>query len=528
MKCIGEILADLNIEILRTIEGKTRYRAAPEWKGGRNRRSSRKPSRTAASSDTIPPCKNPGATPPGIEPGSPRWEQCTDVMILISGEMKSIQLCIVQVVTDQRSTAANQVMGYEHFNNSKRVWSTRTRDYLTECHRVKRSDRRCSDRRSLDGGSTFGNIKVTTVLHYQGRSKVVRPIYTVEHCSANISLPPRAIQHFHVTSSHHLTKCVPEHVQEATTLILARVAGIWVSGVLATRPGSPIVSFCTRVQNSGLCRDTDPRGYLGACLLHSTVEVSPTVHQSNKARFQIRPVIELARITKIFTPDKSCSRQLLASSGRRKYSLKGSEWFCMFIAVGTWNSVVMVNEKKKRALSTCGQFQAAMVAIVQGMPVRTAAARWNIPRRTLRNHQSSGSTTRKLGRSSYMTPAQETDLCNRIIRLAEVGMPMTGKVIRRSRYTFCEQRNIANPFDKSSGLAGRKWLKRFLKRHPEISQRKAQSMNPGRSANFNKFIVGDYFDKLKAVDLPSPNNKMCMLEKEHGEDVSIVSCGTAL
>ncbi|KAJ8866366.1 hypothetical protein PR048_032209 [Dryococelus australis] len=31
-------------------------------------------SRPAVSSSTIPICKNPGATPPGIEPGSPRWE----------------------------------------------------------------------------------------------------------------------------------------------------------------------------------------------------------------------------------------------------------------------------------------------------------------------------------------------------------------------------------------------------------------------------------------------------------------------
>ncbi|KAJ8875888.1 hypothetical protein PR048_023795 [Dryococelus australis] len=138
-------------------------------------------------------------------------------------------------------------------------------------------------------------------------------------------------------------------------------------------------------------------------------------------------------------------------------------------------------------------------------------------------------------------------------------MPMIGKVIQRSVYTFCKQYDIANPFDKSSRLAGSKWLKLFLKRHPNISQRKAQSMNPGRAAKLSKFIVGDYFNKLKVVmtrlcifDKPqliyNIDEKGCKLAlykqqnvyarkgdkrvhhaaSEHGENVSIVSCGNAL
>jgi hypothetical protein len=47
---------------------------------------------------------------------------------------------------------------------------------------------------------------------------------------------------------------------------------------------------------------------------------------------------------------------------------------------------------------------------------------------------------------------------------------------------FLFQNNVERPFNKSHGLAGRKWLNLFLKRHLEVSQRKAQSMNPGRAA----------------------------------------------
>ncbi|KAJ8870075.1 hypothetical protein PR048_029086 [Dryococelus australis] len=49
-------------------------RAAPECKGRGEREAPEKTHRPAASPGTIPACKNPGATPPRIEPGSLRWE----------------------------------------------------------------------------------------------------------------------------------------------------------------------------------------------------------------------------------------------------------------------------------------------------------------------------------------------------------------------------------------------------------------------------------------------------------------------
>lgn len=193
-----------------------------------------------------------------------------------------------------------------------------------------------------------------------------------------------------------------------------------------------------------------------------------------------------------------------------------------------------------------------MEAIAKGMVVRTAAARFQIPW-TLRNHQANGKTTKILGRPSYLNSAQEKDLCNKIFRQAVIGIPITGKVLQRSVYTFCAENNIENPFNNSTGLAERKWLKLFLQRHPEVSRRKTQSMNLGRAAKLNKFIVSDYFENLKEImtrldifDKPqliyNIDEKSCRLalhkqqtvyarkgEKrvhlvasEHGENVSIV------
>ncbi|KAJ8869231.1 hypothetical protein PR048_030803 [Dryococelus australis] len=62
----GGIWAALNTEVLRADGGEAR--------GWGRREIPEKTRRPVALSGTIPTCGNPGATPPGIEPGSPRWE----------------------------------------------------------------------------------------------------------------------------------------------------------------------------------------------------------------------------------------------------------------------------------------------------------------------------------------------------------------------------------------------------------------------------------------------------------------------
>lgn len=213
---------------------------------------------------------------------------------------------------------------------------------------------------------------------------------------------------------------------------------------------------------------------------------------------------------------------------------------------------------KSRGLWTETQMARAMQAVKDGMSERTAAKEFNIPRRTLRNHLRSGSSQNKLGRRSCLTVQQESELCQRIFRLADVGMPLTSKVIRRSVYEFCQKNHIPNPFS-NKGIAGRKWLELFLKRHPEVARRKSQFMNPARAAKLNRFIVNDYFEKLKEIMtkldvLQSPqrifniDEKGCRLNlhksqqvfarkgvkrvhiisQEHAENVSIVGCGNAV
>lgn len=214
---------------------------------------------------------------------------------------------------------------------------------------------------------------------------------------------------------------------------------------------------------------------------------------------------------------------------------------------------------KKRALWSEAALQQALEAISNGMAVLTASRVYNIPRRTLRNHVATGSKKKKLGRGSILSVTQERELCQRIFRLAEVGMPLTSKVLRRSVFTFVEQNGLKHPFSPETRLAGRKWMNLFYIRNPVVVQRKAQPLNPARAQKLNKVIVGDYFGKLKKilVDLNLSNQpqriynmdeKGCRLTlhhqqqvlakkgakrvhligQEHAENVTVAACGNAL
>lgn len=200
----------------------------------------------------------------------------------------------------------------------------------------------------------------------------------------------------------------------------------------------------------------------------------------------------------------------------------------------------------------------ALRAIQRGLSQREASGRYGIPRRTLRNHIKSEKISRKLGRGSILTAPQENDLVKRILRLADIGYPVTPKIMRHQVYKYVKNNEIKNNFSSETKLAGRGWFRLFLKRHPELSKRKAQNMNPARAQKLNKFIVNDYFKKLgdtldelgfkdkperiynldeKGCRLTIHHQQVVMARKgvkrlhlvapEHAENVTVVGCVSA-
>lgn len=214
---------------------------------------------------------------------------------------------------------------------------------------------------------------------------------------------------------------------------------------------------------------------------------------------------------------------------------------------------------RKRAQWSELNLAAALEAVRTGSSISEASRRYEIPRTTLGLHYRNGNPVKHLGRKSILSVDQENDLVARIHKLAEIGMPITSKMVRKSVFSYATAMNIPTPFSNESQLAGRKWLKLFFARHPDVARRKAQQMNPARAQKMNKVIVNDYFTKLKSIFtklelFDKPGNVYNMDEKgcrltihkqqtvlakkgakrvhltapEHGENVSIVGCGNAL
>ncbi|GFR77899.1 tigger transposable element-derived protein 1-like [Elysia marginata] len=127
----------------------------------------------------------------------------------------------------------------------------------------------------------------------------------------------------------------------------------------------------------------------------------------------------------------------------------------------------------------------------EGISVREAAKHFGISRRTLRNHVSIGSVVKRLGRKSLMPAEEEQMLVNPILRFANVGLPLTAKMIQSYVFEYFKKNYLEHPF--TSNLAGEKWFRLFLNRHPELRYRKAQAMNPARAQKLNRFIVNDHY-----------------------------------
>ncbi|KAJ0180927.1 hypothetical protein K1T71_003012 [Dendrolimus kikuchii] len=217
--------------------------------------------------------------------------------------------------------------------------------------------------------------------------------------------------------------------------------------------------------------------------------------------------------------------------------------------------------KRKRGESWTEEAMiAALNAVQRGrLGQRAAATRYNIPRRTLRDHIKVGSVTKRFGRKPIFTDIQESDLATRIKRFAKIGVPLTPKFIRKQAFLFCERYDIKHNFNETKRIAGADWLRQFLKRNPSISKRKPQIMNPARAQKLNKPIVEEHFQTIKQLynelDIPqhperlyNMDEKGCritlhkqqtvlaekgskrvhLIAPEHAENVTIAMCVNAI
>ena len=148
----------------------------------------------------------------------------------------------------------------------------------------------------------------------------------------------------------------------------------------------------------------------------------------------------------------------------------------------------------------------ALKAVERGSSVRKAAERFGIPRATLHDRMkipsdsaTSPSSPPKLGRYTVLSAEAEKDLAGRILHLADVFYGVDEQKIRSVAYEFATRQRLKHHFDSKKRMAGKDWLAGFLKRHPEISVRKAESTSIQRLEAQNKQNVNKMYSNLSKV-----------------------------
>lgn len=112
--------------------------------------------------------------------------------------------------------------------------------------------------------------------------------------------------------------------------------------------------------------------------------------------------------------------------------------------------------------------------------IRETARKYNIPHSTLIN-KLKGKTPelRKMGPPTILTPSEELLLCNWINANAKKGFPLDKRMLLETVQEIISADGRPNPFHENK--PGDTWFKAFLKRHPQISERHAESINLGRA-----------------------------------------------
>ncbi|KAJ8945710.1 hypothetical protein NQ314_009072 [Rhamnusium bicolor] len=129
-----------------------------------------------------------------------------------------------------------------------------------------------------------------------------------------------------------------------------------------------------------------------------------------------------------------------------------------------------------------------------GMSRKTAAKTFEIPRSTLiRKLSGAVPLKRKMGPRTELSPAEETLLVDWILAMARKGFP----VHRTNLLTTVKK--ILEATDREvryvTGMSGRSWFEGFLKRHPNIKQKHAESLSKARVAVTQDRIEG-WFDEI--------------------------------
>lgn len=147
----------------------------------------------------------------------------------------------------------------------------------------------------------------------------------------------------------------------------------------------------------------------------------------------------------------------------------------------------------------------AIEEVNRGMPVKTAARIFKLPRMSLKRRVTDKNKVAKLdkktlgSRHPVFSPEQEQELVKHILDFESRMYGLTTRDLRQLAYQLAEKNRIPHPFSHVEKAAGKDWLSGFRRRHREISLRCPEATSAARARAFNKPVVTKFFKLLKEV-----------------------------
>lgn len=129
------------------------------------------------------------------------------------------------------------------------------------------------------------------------------------------------------------------------------------------------------------------------------------------------------------------------------------------------------------------------------MSIRQAERNYNVPHSTLIN-KLKGKTPekRKMGPPTILTEEEEEILVRWIFASANKGFPLNKGLLCETVKDIIDSDGRPNPF--KDGLPGYKWFNAFLKRHPQVCQRHAETINTAR-ASVSEDSIREWHKEIK-------------------------------
>lgn len=141
----------------------------------------------------------------------------------------------------------------------------------------------------------------------------------------------------------------------------------------------------------------------------------------------------------------------------------------------------------------------------RSMGLRAAAKRHGVPVGTLHRYMKAENPCSKMlvkmGRESTLGDEIENQLVKYCLQMESIYFGLTRTDIRSMAYQLAVKNNLVNKFSKEKSVAGRYWLKGFMKRHSQMSFRRPTGTSVARAKGFNKESVDEFFKILGDVFL---------------------------